>query len=516
MLKTQSNFSLTRVISFLTVIGFLGFLIRLHYFPYEIPITLDGSSYFWYAIDMSLLGHFPSEYSFPNNGWPAFLSIFFYFFHSDNFLEYMYLQRSLSIAISVLTIIPVYLLCNRFFDKKYSMVGASLFVFEPRIIQNSILGITEPLAILLSTSAIFLFLSKNIKIIYASFGVAALAALVRYEIFLLIFPLSIMFFLRFRKEKNVILKYFFALAIFVLVLLPMAYIRYNTIGTDGIISHVAAGPGYYQHVANNSERTPFEVMSDFMFTGVTNSAKFLGWVLIPFYILLVPYGIFKIFKDREYKKTTIIVVFIFLSLPAFYAYSRGIQDTRYFYILFPLFALISLYTLNKIEFLKKSKVSIFLCIVIAIGVSFLFLNFKTVDYDHEREAFKIAAEVVKRTSVINHSYLKEFEIPESKYYRSAKIATLEVFPIPSTEIKDTIEFVEMSGFDTLEEYVEFGRTKGLKFLVVDNNPNQPQFLKVIFENEEEKVFLIKEFDSKDYGYDYHVKIFRIDYDKFDL
>jgi len=28
-------------------------------------------------------------------------------------------------------------------------------------------------------------------------------------------------------------------------------------------------------------------------------------------------------------------------------------------------------------------------------------------------------------------------------------------------------------------------------------------------------YLIKEFDSKDHGYDYHLKIFRIDYDLFD-
>ncbi|MEM3063156.1 MAG: hypothetical protein QW303_06415, partial [Nitrososphaerota archaeon] len=58
----------------LVLIGILGLLIRFYYFPYGIPIILDGYAYFWYAIDMSLLGTFPTGYSFPNNGWPALLS----------------------------------------------------------------------------------------------------------------------------------------------------------------------------------------------------------------------------------------------------------------------------------------------------------------------------------------------------------------------------------------------------------------------------------------------------------
>ena len=71
----------------LTIIGIIGILIRVYYLPFELPITLDGSNYFWYTIDMSLLGEFPSTYTFPNNGWPSFLYIFFSLFSSDNFLD---------------------------------------------------------------------------------------------------------------------------------------------------------------------------------------------------------------------------------------------------------------------------------------------------------------------------------------------------------------------------------------------------------------------------------------------
>ena len=155
----------------LSLIGFVGAVIRFYYFPYDVPLTLDALSYFWYAIDISVLGQFPNNYNFPNNGWPSFLSIFFSLYNSENFLDYMAIQRYLSITISVLTIVPVYLLCSRFFNNYYSLVGAALFVFDPRIILNSLFGITEPAYIILGAIILFLFLSKKISSIYAAFGV---------------------------------------------------------------------------------------------------------------------------------------------------------------------------------------------------------------------------------------------------------------------------------------------------------------------------------------------------------
>src|SRR5574341_2020352 len=216
----------------LVVISLISLSIRLYYFPYGLPITYDGDYYFSYALDTAILGHFPDNYTFPNNGWPAFLSIFFSIFNSENLLDYMNLQRCLSISISLLTVIPVYLLCSRFFKKTYALVGAAIFAFEPRIIQNSLLGISEPLYIFLGTLALYLFLSKDFRAVFTLFVFAALLALVRYEGLLLILPFSIMFFIRFRKEKLVIPKYFSAMAVFVIVLLPMTLVRIDIIGSD--------------------------------------------------------------------------------------------------------------------------------------------------------------------------------------------------------------------------------------------------------------------------------------------
>ena len=204
MIEGKSPIFYRNSIIFLGIIGLAGFLIRFFYFPEGIPITFDGYTYFWYANDLSLSGTFPIDVfgkQVLNNGWPTFLSIFFSIFNSDNFLHYMDLQRYLTMTISVITIIPVFVLCRRFCGNGLSLLGTAFFIFQPRIIENSLLGITEPLFILLTVSCLVLFLQDNLKLKYLSFAFLALTCLVRYEGIVLILPLSFCSFLKTEKIK---------------------------------------------------------------------------------------------------------------------------------------------------------------------------------------------------------------------------------------------------------------------------------------------------------------------------
>ncbi len=155
----------------LTVIIIGVILIRIWFYPYDLPITHDGDNYFSYALDTSILNNLPTYYTLPNNGWPIFLSLFFEIFNFDSALEYMDLQRILSIGISVITIIPMYFLCRRFFSPILSLIGGILFGLSPQIIHNSFLGISEPLYIFLITVSISLFLSKKPRMVYCSFWI---------------------------------------------------------------------------------------------------------------------------------------------------------------------------------------------------------------------------------------------------------------------------------------------------------------------------------------------------------
>ena len=131
----------------LGIICTISFILRVIWIPHEAPLTLDSTGYFWYAIETSITGSFPTSEcgwrcTFPNTGWASFLSIFFTIFSSNNYLDYMNLQRYLGVIMSVVTIIPMYYFCKIFVEKKYAIIAIMLFAFNPKIIENSFLGIT--------------------------------------------------------------------------------------------------------------------------------------------------------------------------------------------------------------------------------------------------------------------------------------------------------------------------------------------------------------------------------------
>lgn len=492
-----------RVFLTLFVIGTSSVIVRLFFFPYGVPITEDGLFYFRYAIDTSILGHFPST-PLINNGWPLFLSLFFSIFHSNNFLDYMTLQRIISVSISTLTIIPVYLLMRRFFEYRYALFGAFLFAFEPRVIQNSLLGISDPLYILLVTLTLYLFLSIRKKVIYLSFSTAALAAQIRYEGIVLFFLISIVYFVRYRKERKDMAKYAIALCIFVITLLPMSYARILTTGSDGISDSIPSGAEIYGIEATANQENKALGLLIYMFTGFGTFLKYLGWIMIPYFVFFVPLGSFLILKKRNSSNFTMALAIIILSIPALYAYSRGIQETRYLYVLYPIFCVLSVFA---IKALQTRIHRIFLIVVIGVTISsILFLVVKGSDYEHERQAFEIAKYVSGSTNVINEYY------PESRYVRVTGM--IDKFPALSSAVSFGPKILNVD-YQSLYEFIQDNRKDGLDHIVVDGNMNRPNFLNDVFLDDKKYPYLEKIYDSLDYGYKYHVKIYKIDYDRFD-
>ena len=512
LIDTKSKIFSRNTVICLGIIALAGFLIRLFYFPEGIPITLDSTLYFWYANDLSVSGTFPNGFDIANNGWPTFLSVFFYLFNSENFLEYMDLQRYITIIISITTIIPVFILCRKFCGNELSLLAASLFVFQPRIIENSLLGITEPLFILLELSCLVLFLQNNLKFKYLSFAFLALACLVRYEAILLIIPLSIFFLLKDRKDKKIILRYSIAVSIFLLILLPMTFVKMDTMGYDGIVSHsVAAGIKFGQ---------PDTVPDFTVYLATISFIKSAALAVFPIFFIFLPLGFFAFFRKRNFDKSVILSFLIFISIPIIYAVSRDLTDPRYFLALFPIFSIISVYTVREItKKIDKTKLISVLFIIAIIALSIIYLDYNKNDYEHELEVYNVGLEVHKRTSVINDYH------PESKYVHN-KIdvaANLESFPILSSEIKQKVKLVslhecktpELFCFDSLNKFIDYGKNEGLTHIVTDYNENRPQFLKDVFHNEEKFPYLTRIYDSSEQGYDYHLKIFKIDYEIFD-
>jgi len=524
LIENKSKIFTRNTIICLGIIALAGFLIRYLYFPEGIPITLDGAIYFWYANDLSITGTFPVNINITNNGWPTFLSVFFYFFNSENFLDYMDLQRYITTIISIVTIIPVFILCRKFCGNKLSLVGALLFVFQPRIIENSLSGLTDPLFILLELSCLVLFLQNNFKFKYLSFAFLALACLVRYEAIVLILPLLFLFIFKNRRDKIVIPRFLISLSIFLLVLLPMLFVRIDTMGHDVIFSHSVGGSGSVLDVVASGEKIVDSSMAAF------NLIKSAGLAVFPIFFILVPLGFFAFFKNRNFDKYTILLFLVSMLIPAIYVSSRGLTEPRYFLALFPILSLFSIYTIKEItKKFNRSNLILIIFVVSILLVSIVYLDYNKSDYGYELDAYHIGLEVSKRTSVINDYY------PEVRYVHNNvdAVSHLETFPVLSYEIKKQVGIINTfdrdacvrdgeieSGcrqydFLSLNEFISHGKNRGLTHIVADGNENRPKFLNDVFKNEEGYKYLSKIYDSSEHGYNYHLKIFKIDYQKFD-
>ncbi len=505
----------------LSIFGIIisSMIIRLWFYPYDLPITHDGDTFFSYAIDTVISGKIPQTYTLPNNGWPIILSLFFNIFNFDSALEYMNLQRSLSIVVSALTIIPVYLLCRRFFSQIIAIVGCGLFAFSPQILQNSLLGTTEPLYICLITISVFLFLSKKINLVYCSFWIIALASIIRYEGIILLIPFSIIFFIKFQSEKKIIIKYIIVIGIVVLILLPIALIRIETTNNDGF-TNVLRGP---QYIIQTSSTDPDEDefhknFFDFVIDGISGLFKFTGWSMIPYFILFAPLGAIMLFKNIDLNKKTIVIISIFLFAPALYAYSREFQEIKYLFALFPIFSCISLYTIEYI-FKKTNNPKIILTMIFTgiVISSIIFINFQLDDYETKREMLEISRYVFNNTDGVNHYN------PGSGYLNYVRYE-IDNFPMPRYDYESPNILWDYydpnSGtnytFDSIEKYVEFGQSRNLTHIVTNGHNADPDILNDLFFNENNYPYVEKQFDSFENGFKInHIKIFKINFELFD-
>ena len=481
------------------IIFFVGLVIRFFYFPYELPLVIDGMDNFTYATAINYYGHLPTEWSPPNNGWPIFLSFWFSIISLDNTLQYMQLQRVISVVLSSLITIPVYFLCKKFFDEKLALVGAALFAFDPRIILNSLLGITEPLFILLGISSLMIFLKYGREQIILSFVLASFCTIVRSEGIFLFFTLTILFFIKHKLSKEILKTYLPCALIFLLILIPIMSYRIEVTGNDGIFQRAVGGTG--QILSTSSQGETNEILS-----GIELFIKYLGWVMIPNFLVFVPFGTVQFLRKRTKETNFIIIFLIVISLPILYACIAQAQDTRYFYVLYPIFCLISLFAVK--TYLAKLPRKNLMLSVIIIGVlvsSIGFYEYKKIDYEKERELNEIA-KIVSNTAIgLN------FHPTETRYINAAQLPDKWPFVFHDDMYKIR---APTTNYRDLESFISNSRTD-LTHLIVDNNTDLPEFLQDVYYNEEKYEYLNKVFDSKDRSFEHQVKLFEIDFQKFD-
>ena len=529
------------IILYLGLILTLGLSLRFYYLPYDVPIATDGFYSFVYAAKTVFEGNLPIGYGTTNTGWANFLALFFSLSDTSDPFYLMQIQRSLSVILSSLTIIPAFFIFRKFVNVRWALFGCLLLIIEPRLLMSSLEGLNYQLFFLLFVLVIALFLTKTKLTLFLSFGCIACATLVRYEGLLLLIPLSTMYFLKFKDKKSVV-KFLGMIFIVIIILAPISVLRiqatenlcYETsfgvrCGSDGFTHDILVGQRFLSHTLNaalgqevsetaiylfneNNEKTDNYAVLFVNKIIVSFSAllKFIGLALIPYFAFFVLYNIILRIKNKksiklDWDKKMIVFTASIMFLPALYAYMRGIEEIRYVLIIIPLVCILSISWTNLTsEKISKNLGVIIILMVLVLISSIIFIEFEKRDSIHDRESFLVSQKIVELTNMTNSFH-------QSGYVKTAVLSSSwPVLPEASQNGKPIHVFQKVStnDYDDLAEFIIDSRKYDLRYLVVDEDNELFAALRI---NPTVYPYLIKIFDSDEVGYKNHFMIYEIDY-----
>ena len=512
-LRSQNSFT-KNIVLILPIVFLFGLFIRLNELPIDLVLTADALEYFFYASDVNFNNQLPINYTPINNGWPIFISFFMSLFTFDSTLSYMNLQRMLSLVLSAITIFPIFFLCKKYLGNFYGIIGAVIFAVEPRLIQNSVMGITEPLFILLSVTGFVLFLSFKKYLVYFSFIIVSIASMIRGEGVLLLIAMFLLFVIKSKKNISIIPKSILIITIVFLIMLPMSTYRIDVIDRDGM----------FMRFSNTSTNVVFEKtinpQSNYFKNGIENFPKYLGWDLIPIFIIFVPIGGIILVKRRNFEMLSVIIPSFLISLSAAHAYSIPLLDTRYFYPLYPFFIILTVFAIKYFVDRTNNKKIAYAILVSIILSSVIFLIVKPIDYEREYEIQSISEKILLNSKNINNylpesRYLESVDLPEKWMNFQNLLNESRIESISTRQSMDhSFNLFSMNNEKHVDEFISKNKEIGLEHLIVDSNFNRPHFIKDIHLNENKFSYLEKIYDSKEEGFNYHVKIFKINYEEF--
>ena len=535
------------IVLFLIIIATISLGFKLY--TVDFTVIPNEDTFEWVLIALAHNNGDFTEHPRKTLGWTIFVSPFFHLIDSNNFLDYVNITRALGLAISIITIIPMYLLSRKFFDDKYSLCATALFAFEPHLNQLSWQGLTEQLYILVIILSMYFILNRNSNYSYLSFLAIGLLWWVRWQGIIMLLVVSILFFRNFKKTPKLFVKYSICLSISLIVVSPMLLDRYEQFG-DPFYSEYSERifAGSYEKIAgeNTARLNPTmmdyieneglgSLLENYILKGFFNTLMVLSKISLPYLFILIPFGILFSFRafdqDRNYIRANWI--FILLSIASMLIVIAVIPERRFLYFLLPFLIIFSVipiqrvveYGLSTFSFTKKQK-NIFLIIVIFIVIilsgCFTVFGFGKPDVSFENEKKDFAKFVINN---IDGKVLREFG-PATDYV-SYQIITNT--PEQFKQYKIGSEWAEYQELDknekgiesisiygkSLAELVKNGKEFELEYIIAKKEKNFYPFLSDLYSNEENYPYMVKIFDSNEFAYKkLKVKVFEIDYEKF--
>lgn len=538
----------SHIIFYLIIICTISLVFKLYMIDFSIPVYSDD---FGYALDA--IAYKNGDFTLATHkgaGWPLFVSLFYSFIDSDDFLVYSNMIRILSLSVATVSIPVVYCLGRKFFNEKYSLVAASLFAFEPHLNYNSGFGLSEPLFHLAIIGSFYFVLNKNSKFVIPSLILAGVAWWIRINGLSIFVIITIIYFITLRKSPKVFRNYLIGFALFLILVSPMLLQKYEQFGDPFYTSYndiIFAG-SYEKLLDENTKNVSstaidyieknglYSFFENFIFEGVYNIIWLLSRISFPYLFILIPFGIIFSFRafdqDKQYIRSNWL--FILLSLAFLIIIMAIVPERRYLFYIFPfliIFCTILLqrvveYGLSTFSFTKKQK-NLFLIIVILIVVIlsgyFTIVHFGKPDLVFENEKMEFAK------FAVNNLYgktLRDFG-PAMDYifyhimtdspgkFKTYKInANIKQYQTVN-EQGETFEKVFIYG-ESLQDIIINGEGHGLGY-IISNEKSQffYPFLDEVYHKEENYPYLTKVFDSNDYGFKkLKIKVFEIDYNIF--
>ncbi len=379
----------------------------------------------------------------------------------------------LNVLIALVTAIATYFLAKELFsDKKISVASAILAVTSQQYIFWTSKILTEPLAILLTTLSLFVFvrITKNRKTaLYPLLGlILAVAFLTRYPLGLLMIYFGLWLLV---TDRNHIMenrkKIMQCLAVFLLILTPWMYQSYM------VYDHPLGAALYNLHQVNDLYEPESKIyyLSHF-------------YMYLPYLGLLFTLGIFTsiLTKKPKNKKEQYFLIGWFLITLIFLSFGISQKFFRYILIALPAIAVISAKVLNDIaRVLTKKHVNlilVFLILVIAIPSAQVGLT-RAVQDKENGILLRQAADYIKIHSDPGDSIMSENYAP-LHYYTKQHVVWYpkETWAIDEFIKRDNISYIVVENSVYCPEYAKdyFDKTPG--FTVEYENQQGEYYIKV--------------------------------------
>ena len=544
-MQITTQLSGSRIIFFLILIIIISLGLKLYTVDFSIPPHSDDFGYIVNSMQYNQGDFFLSQKKHP--GWSLVLAPFTAIVNSDNFLDYGSTARILSIAISTITIIPMYILARRFFDEKYSLVAASLFAFEPHLNYNAGGALSEPLLILVLILSMNFILNDKTKYHYIAFIFIGFCWWVRLEAIYPIAAIIFIYFIVHRAKSNSLRNFFLCMILLLIIISPLFVQRYLQFDDPFYVwySGTILSDDYAELLTTENkgigdfvEKHGILGLMDRLSTGLANVLNILIRISFPYLFILIPFGILFSLRpvDQKLKNIKANWIMIITIISVIMIPFAIIEERRWLLPIFPFLIILSTipiqritnYGLNTFQFSEKQK-SIFLvgviCTVLILACTFTMgiggVGYGSPNSALEHEKVKFTEYLVEnfdgrilRDAVVN-DYLAYVNIASDdnnfKTFKSPRGKD----PYPDQYEPGKVVRMNVYG-KTIENLITNGETIMLKYVGIPEEGSYLfPFLDDIYYNEENYPYMKKIFDSDEMGYEqFKIKVFEIDYKTF--